>query len=61
MLLQVVLYEPLESYLPAVAAARLARHIAELDDEHTALEAVFEKFFAQDKQDAERVSRTEGM
>ena len=59
--MQLALYESLEFYLPAAAAARLARHIAELDDEHSTLEAVFETFFTRDKQEAERVSPTEGM
>ena len=59
--MQLALYEPLESYLPAAAAKRLARHIAELADEHSALEAVFERFLAQDKQEGEQASVTEGM
>ena len=59
MLVQVALYETPESYLPAAAAARLARHIAELADEHSVLEAVFEKFFARDQEEEERVRLTE--
>ena len=55
MLMQVALYEPPEVYLPAAAAARLARHMAELANEHLVLEAVFEKFFARDQEEEERV------
>ena len=61
MLLQVALYEPPEVYLPAAAEARLARHIAELVDEHSALESVFESFFARDQEEEERVGLTAGV
>ena len=56
--MQLALYEPPESYLPAAAAARLGRHIAELADEHSALEIVFERFFARDQEEEEQVSLT---
>ena len=59
--MQLALYNPTESYLPAAAAARLARHIAELADEHSALEIVFERFFARDQEEAEQVSLTRGI
>lgn len=58
--MQLALFVPLESCLPAAAAVRLARHIAELDDEHAALEVVLESFLARDEQEEERVSLAVG-
>lgn len=54
--MQLALYVPPESNLPAAAEARLARHVAELADERAAIETVLESFLEYDEQERNRVS-----
>ena len=54
--LQVAVFAPPESNLPAAIEARLAKHVTELADEHAVFEEVLESLFARDEQERDRVS-----